>query len=389
MPRWRRGADWVSAVRPDTLEQRVKRHVEPASQPRDREYAWLPLSALDARNVRDVEAGGMREILLRQPAVGAESSYVGREGVEGLVPFGQAADPTTPRLSAPAPVGTASIWAPMPEIAADTAAAVFREAVVKNFGEVHGRARKVFEVFGIESPTNDDAQRIRAALADAGLVTTPELDADRPKARIRVRLADRGATVKVGSLPGRTGNSSGTLAWLDECQYQGGHGYELTVGREYGLVFGDDAVRIPLSPLEPIAYTDILGLEIGGPGATTQGGGFLGGGFGVQGFLQGAVLATAMNSATTRTSISTYVGIRGTHGEAIFHHTIATPGQVTIALSAVFGRLRELQAPTIAPTQNDDPAERIERLADMLDRGLITTDEFHALKADILRRLGA
>ncbi len=277
----------------------------------------------------------------------------------------------------------------MSDIPPETIAASLRASVVKDGGKLVARTREVFKVFGIESPTQGHAQLVHDHLAAVGLVATPMLDPSQPKARVTVRLADAGAAVKVGQLPGQAGNASGTLAWLDGCVYQGGHGYQLEVGRVYGLAFEKDGLKIPLSPLDPIPYADIRGIEIGGPGAVTTGGRFIGGGFGAQGFIEGAALAHVLNSSTAKQEIHTFVGVQTRGGEAIFHYQRATPQQTKIALSAVFGRLREIHeaTPPSDATGLEDPVMRLAKLSEMMTQGLITAEEFGALKADVMRRV--
>jgi len=46
-------------------------------------------------------------------------------------------------------------------------------------------------------------------------------------------------------------------------------------------------------------------LEIGGPGLVKTGGGFVGGGFGARGAIEGMAIAAVLNGLTTRTSIKT------------------------------------------------------------------------------------
>ena len=43
-------------------------------------------------------------------------------------------------------------------------------------------------------------------------------------------------------------------------------------------------------------------LEIGGPGLVKTGGGFVGGGFGARGAIEGMAIAAVLNGLTTRTS---------------------------------------------------------------------------------------
>jgi hypothetical protein len=83
------------------------------------------------------------------------------------------------------------------------------------------------------------------------------------------------------------------VAVVAGCRVLGGHGLDLAVGTLLNMRFL--LTRIDLAPLGvdqrvPVAYDDIVAFEIGGPGAHKSGGGFFGGGFGLQGLPKGCWL---------------------------------------------------------------------------------------------------
>jgi hypothetical protein len=135
-----------------------------------------------------------------------------------------------------------------------------------------------------------------------------------------------------------------------------------------------------------VPYVDVEAIEIGGPGATKTGGGFLGGGFGIDGAAEGMLIASALNMLTTRAKVDTVICLRTSSAELFVHHGTETPDALRMRLSQVFNILRARAAPlpkSQGPDQ-DHVVERLAKLADLLDRGVLTQDEFAALKSKLL-----
>jgi len=72
------------------------------------------------------------------------------------------------------------------------------------------------------------------------------------------------------------------------------------------------------------------------------GGGFIGGGFGINGALQGMAIAAALNAITIKKKIHTLVALTTNFGELHLHTSAMDPGPLRIYLSDVFVRLRRL-----------------------------------------------
>jgi len=89
------------------------------------------------------------------------------------------------------------------------------------------------------------------------------------------------------------------------------------------------------------SYLELLDVLITGPGTVNTGGGFVGGGFGVSGALEGIAVATILNVLTTKTKIHTFITIETNFGELHLHYSDMEPGALRIALSHVFLRLRQ------------------------------------------------
>jgi len=79
--------------------------------------------------------------------------------------------------------------------------------------------------------------------------------------------------------------------------------------------------------------------DVGGPGLVNSGG-FVGGGFGVTGAIEGMAIATVLNGLTARTSIKTIMRIQGTGCGLFLLHTRATPDQLRIEMSRTLSGAR-------------------------------------------------
>jgi hypothetical protein len=182
------------------------------------------------------------------------------------------------------------------------------------------------------------------------------------------------------------------VAVVSRCRVLGGSGLPPKPSAIWELVFTDDAIRlVDIVGNEVIVpFSDVTAIEIGGPGARQSGGGFAGGGFGLAGAAEGMLIATALNLLTKRTSIDTLICIQTTTAELFLHHSEATPDSLRIRLSQVFTVLRRQHARPRESGHGGDAqmgaVEQLTSLATMLERGLITNEEFQNLKADVLKQ---
>lgn len=182
------------------------------------------------------------------------------------------------------------------------------------------------------------------------------------------------------------------------CRVLGGHGFGLQAGQGVELLFLKGELMVLSSVIAsgashdfgPVSmkYEQIVAFEIGGPGARRAGGGFVGGGFGLEGAAEGMLIASALNLLTTRTSIDTVVCIQTSDAELFLHHGETTPDALRMRLSPVFTILRQCEVARSRAAFPDAPTthavDRLAKLAEMLDRGLITDEEFARMKADLL-----
>jgi len=134
-----------------------------------------------------------------------------------------------------------------------------------------------------------------------------------------------------------------------------------------------------------------VSFEIGGPGLVRSGGGFSGGGFGLGGAIEGMAIAAVLNAMTTRTSITTIMRIQGTGCELFLLDSRLTPDRLRIEMSRTLGVIRAARADEAAARPAPEarpvsvsPVEELAKLAAMLEKGLLTREEFDLMKAKIL-----
>ncbi len=177
-------------------------------------------------------------------------------------------------------------------------------------------------------------------------------------------------------------------AVVSSCRVLGGHGLAVQVGESIALVFQADELQLVRGrPVATVPYREIAALEIGGPGAQRRGGGFFGGGFGIAGAAEGMLVASALNMLTTRTTINTVVCLKTMSAELFLHTSSETPDALRMRLSPVFTILRQLEAQAASGGQaggSGDPVDRLAKLADLLEKNLITREEFDRPKGDLL-----
>lgn len=182
--------------------------------------------------------------------------------------------------------------------------------------------------------------------------------------------------------------AAGAIALVSSCRLLGGSGVELgsTDGR-WDLIFKPEDVLVKKAHAQKMVRLEWVGLniEIGGAGAFRSGMQWYGGGFGVEGAAEGALIATALNALTSRTKIDTVIRLETPTAELFLHNDHELPQALRRRISVVFTKLRQAAADTDGSGAGGDHViDRLDRLGAMLERGLITQDEFAKLKAELL-----
>ena len=187
--------------------------------------------------------------------------------------------------------------------------------------------------------TEDGWARAWQSLARQNPAAVPQILArlgarEAEMARLRTRNAD---SREAAELEARA------LVSLRGVAYLGGYIPEaaITPGGLYDVLFLEDRLVVfahrLAKVLAEVPYSQVDDVEIGGPGLVKTGGGFVGGGFGVSGAVEGMAIAAVLNTLTTRTSVKIVVRIQGTSCELFLLHTKLTPEQLRIAMSRPLG----------------------------------------------------
>lgn len=131
---------------------------------------------------------------------------------------------------------------------------------------------------------------------------------------------------------------------LENCIWLGGSGYSIEAGTVCHLLFSAEGITIQALRDEPfkVPMLELCSVEISGPGTVVRGGGIIGGGFGVDGAIEGIAVATLLNALTTKTKIHTFLLVITNVGEFHLHYSGMEPSALRIALSHTFTALRRL-----------------------------------------------
>lgn len=156
-------------------------------------------------------------------------------------------------------------------------------------------------------------------------------------------------------------NTDHSAQRLQGCTYLGGAGIPFIEGERIDAFFDASDISIRGEKRSAkFSYVELAELAITGPGKVTTGGGFVGGGFGVEGALEGIALAAVLNALSTRTKINTFITAITNFGEIHLHYAGMEPGALRIALAAVFHRMRQADPVWIAArSKSIDAAEEL------------------------------
>jgi hypothetical protein len=129
------------------------------------------------------------------------------------------------------------------------------------------------------------------------------------------------------------------------------------------LIFDRESVTVMIgneSNQLRLNYSDVTSLQITGRGelVTTSGGGWMGGGFGARGIIEGVALSTVLNKLTTTKThhIETIVNLNWNSGSVTLLNTSLPPGQWASLLSSVVQRIEAHQQPPLNAKVQDQPA---------------------------------
>lgn len=171
-----------------------------------------------------------------------------------------------------------------------------------------------------------------------------------------------------------TAVGDGPTLILKDCIVLGGSGFPFTPGQSCTVSFCDSVVICSSrDAIARFSLLELIDVSVTGPGTVTTGGGFIGGGFGVEGALEGIAIAGVLNMLTTKKKIHTFVTLTANFGELHLHYGAMDPAPLRIYLSSVFVELRRLDRKWIK--------ERQQFIVSHLEDGLITAKEADTFKA--------
>lgn len=133
--------------------------------------------------------------------------------------------------------------------------------------------------------------------------------------------------------------------------------------------------------LHQLVIDDIISLSIDGPGTVTSDAGLSGGGFGLEGFIKGAVAATIINKITERRRTNTFLRIITGESELFLHTDSIEPLELRNLLSPLFVSLESRKHVAASAVNSSD---QIAKLFTLKNQGALTEQEFDAAKKKIL-----
>lgn len=164
---------------------------------------------------------------------------------------------------------------------------------------------------------------------------------------------------------------------LADCTVLGANGFPFAIGTRINLSFDANNVHCTnAARIASFSLAELAELNISGPGSVSSGGGFIGGGFGVDGALEGMAVATVLNLLTTKTKVHTFLTLIANFGELHLHYAGMEPSALRMALAPVYVRLRRLD-----PVWQES---RLKILATQHSAGLLTDDDLSAAKKRLL-----
>lgn len=180
-----------------------------------------------------------------------------------------------------------------------------------------------------------------------------------------------------------------TVASIAGAAYLGGYGAALGLieGQPYDVRFLDDRIAVhqpgTAARLQEISYREVEDLEIGGPGIVSKlSRGQQAGAAALFGLLGAAV-------AYGSTKIQTVIHVQATDVDLYFLCTTTVPDALRIQLAEALGAIRQARAQRATGQAALVPGEitiasELDKLAGLLDRGLLTREEFDQFKARLL-----
>ena len=175
-------------------------------------------------------------------------------------------------------------------------------------------------------------------------------------------------------------HSADISSWFDVI---GGSGWPLAIGNSclISLVGSNLYLRPTYNNLNiEIPLSELIKMDIFGPGTVSTNAGIVGGGFGLEGAAIGILAAKAINSATQRTSTTTFLHIATREAEIFIQTSQYEPMNLRMLLSKAFVQTEANKLMGFSKS----PSAEIRRLHNLMVEKIITEDEFQVAKSQIL-----
>lgn len=136
-----------------------------------------------------------------------------------------------------------------------------------------------------------------------------------------------------------------------------------------------------------IQFSKILNIEISGPGKVSTNAGVVGGGFGLRGALKGIMIASVINSLTTKTTINTFLRVSTAQGEVHLHTSELDTKELRLAISPAMVAVEAAQhISTFRGVSFDSVSNELKQLHQMHVDGVINQEEFSLAKERVLSK---
>ena len=170
--------------------------------------------------------------------------------------------------------------------------------------------------------------------------------------------------------------------------YLGGIGAKISKGLKGKLVVSDLGFFYETKKEAwSVSFDDIQSIQIAGAGAFQTGGGWIGGGFGFAGAMQGAATASMMNLLTTRTHFDCILRVIYKKLDLTFQVLDRNPRQLEIDLTGVAHIIsaNESEKEIESPVESSG-IDALLKLSLLYEKGLLTKEEFEEQKAIYLKK---
>ncbi|CAB4614786.1 unannotated protein [freshwater metagenome] len=136
-----------------------------------------------------------------------------------------------------------------------------------------------------------------------------------------------------------------------------------------------------------VGLSGIKSFQVSGAGAFQSGGGWFGGGIGFSGAMQGAAMAGIMNVLTTRTHFDCILRIVYENLDLTFQVLDRTPRQLEIDLTGLKYLVLDHGPEPVSEVGNLEGVDALIKLSVLLEKKLITREEFDQQKSIFLKKL--